>query len=66
MKYTEDNAYQFETDVQSYRNFVEKKLRPTRDSIMQRYIYSNNLKAMIFRLYYNRQTNGTVGSPNKP
>lgn len=65
MKYTEDNAYQFETDVQSYRNFVERKLKPTRDSMMQRYIYSNNLKAMVFRLYYNRQINGNGGS-NKP
>ncbi len=50
MKYTEDNAYQFETDVQSYRNFIEKKLRPTLsnqriDSI--KFIPINNPKTLL-------------------
>jgi len=63
MKYSEDNSFRFETDVQSDRNFNERKLKPTRDSIVQRYIYSNNLKAMVFRLYYKRHNPGDALTP---
>ena len=48
-KYSDDNDLKFNTEVETYKTFLEKKPKPSRNKVLQRYIISRNMKAMIFR-----------------
>ena len=40
--------------MESYKVFNEKRTKPNQNKFIQRYIYSRNMKAMIFRFCYEK------------